>query len=286
MNIDKIVFSCSPYFAPFWNLQSKIWKTKMGVHPVCLYFSDTKEGMSEEYGDVILKETDPRFGEEGDVIQVTMSKFWHPTTEDDTVWMIGDIDMLPMQTSYFLDGYKKPAHGEYLHLNLSGIFQSYGVGIEVFQKFGSKTMGGLDFAGHYHVATGKTYRDVIFQEKTIQNALEEIVFGNRYGNRDGAAAQKIHKNFWCAEENYTSEKIYEALATNKLKFMGKEYHNIQNRIDRAFWNSAIRKYYHPSCQLNDDDLSSGRFVDIHCHRPYDEQEEHMMYLLKKANMVS
>ena len=106
-------------------------------------------------------------------------------------------------------------------------------------------MGGLDFAGHYHLATGKTYKDVIFKDKTTKDVLREIVFGSRYGNRDGAAAQKIHKNFWCAEENYTSEKIYEALQRGELQFSGKEYHNIHNRVDRAFWNSSVSEYFHP-----------------------------------------
>ena len=285
MNIDKIVFSCSPYFAPFWNIQSKIWKTKMGVHPVCLYFSNTKDGMSEEYGDVILKDTDPQFGDDGDIIQVTMSKFWHPTTEPDTVWLIGDIDMLPLQTAYFMDGYSKPQHGDYMHFNMTGIFQHHGVGVEVFQNIGSKTMGGLDFAGHYHLATGKTYQDVIFRQNGLIDVLKEIVFGTRYGKRDGAAAQKIHKNFWCAEENYTSEKIHQALVKHQIQFSGKQYHNIHNRVDRAFWNPNEKKYYHPSSSLKQSELESGRFVDIHCQRPYGEQQEDMMNLLKMANMI-
>ncbi len=285
MNIDKIVFSCSPYFAPFWNLHSKIWKTKMGVHPVCLYFSDTKDGMSEEYGEVILKQTDSRFGTEGDIIQVTMSKFWHPTTEADTVWLIGDIDMLPLQTQYFMEGYTRPAHGDYYHLNFSGIFQSLGLHPSVFSQVGSSIMGGADLAGHYHLATGKTFKDILFGESTLDSVLDEIVFSGKYDNPQ-EAGDGIHKKFWCAEEKYTSKKLWDAMNADSVRLMGKQYHNMIQRIDRAFWNGQSKTYSNPYTNIHSNTLSSGKFVDIHCHRPYHEQEMHMIELLTQANMIS
>ena len=259
----------------------------MGVEPVCLYFSDTKDGMSEEYGEVILKETDPQFGDDGDIIQITMSKFWHPTTEPDTTWFIGDIDMLPLNKEYFLSG-EKIKDGIYAHLNFSGVLQGYqpndiGNGANIFAQHGSKTMGGFDLAGHYHLATGKTFKDVIFQDKRLEDSLREIVFGDRYGNRD-AVSKDIHKKYWCAEENYTTEKIHEACIQRQDTKLGAQiYDNVTQRIDRAYWQQEQKKYTHPIHSLEDD--IENKFVDIHCHRPYHEQEEHMMHLLEKSNMI-
>jgi len=284
MNIDKIVFSCSPYFAPFWNIQSKIWKTKFQIDPVCLYFSDTKEGMSEEYGEVILKQTNKDYGEESDVVQVTMSKFWHPTTEPDKVWIIGDIDLIPLQTEYFLNGYSRPVDGDYLHFNISGICQSMGVDFSVFMNKGSKTMGGVDICGNYHIATGKTYKEILFDGITIDDALRTIVFGDRYGLRDRSMGN-LHKFFWCGEENYTSEKIWLAAKENRIRLSGKQYHNIMNRIDRAFWNGAESRYFHPAFEINEVVFARKQVIDIHCQRPYDVQEPHLMKILKMANMI-
>lgn len=284
MKFDKIVFSCSEYFAPFWNIQARVWN-KMGVEPVCLYFSDTKDGMSEEHGEVILKEADPQFGEDSDILQITMSKFWHPTTEPDTTWLIGDIDMLPMTRDYFIHG-DKIQHGLYANLNFSGIFQSVAPGDvqsspNLFAQNGSKTMGGFDLPGHYHLATGRTFKDVIFPDKQLEDSLREIVDGDRYGH---VGTEEIHKRYWCAEENYTSEKIHEACVQRQdTKLGGQIYDNRMQRVDRSFWQQDQKRYAHAAYSLDDD--IEDKFVDIHCHRPYHEQEEHMLYLLDKARML-
>ena len=54
MKIDKIIFSTSERFSVFWNLNSKLWKTKVGIDPVCLLFGDRRNtDVTEEYGRVI-----------------------------------------------------------------------------------------------------------------------------------------------------------------------------------------------------------------------------------------
>lgn len=277
--IDKIIFSCSPYFAPFWNLQSRIWKTKMGIDPVCLYFSDNKKGMSEEFGEVILKEIDPKFGKDGDIIQVTMSKFFHPTTQENLVWMIGDIDMFPLQTKYFLEDYDRPVHGQYMHFNMAGI-----VPVDTFLNKGYESHGGGNLAGHYHIATGKTFKDTIFHDKNLSDTLEKIVFGTRYG-RKVLDNNPIHKIFWCAEEDYTSEKIWEAFKRHEINLLWKTYDNKMNRIDRAFWNHHTKKYNYPWQEINEQQFNNNLFVDIHCHRPFHEQEEDLIRILNLAKMI-
>jgi hypothetical protein len=54
IKIDKVIFSTSERFSVFWNLNSRIWKTKLGVEPVCLLFGDrSNTNMSEEFGKII-----------------------------------------------------------------------------------------------------------------------------------------------------------------------------------------------------------------------------------------
>lgn len=92
MKIDKILFCSSELFSPFWNIQSRIWKTKFGIEPVCLlYGSKEKCGISEEHGQVIECQFDPSLP---DIIQLQFSKFFHTTTEPNTTWMTGDIDLV------------------------------------------------------------------------------------------------------------------------------------------------------------------------------------------------
>jgi len=285
--IDKIVFSCSEYFAPFWNLQAKIWKTRFNIDPVCLYFSDSKEGMSEEYGEVILCPFDDYLEEDAgakttDILQITLSKFFHPSTDEDKVWLIGDIDMLPLQTAYFEQGFDRPKHGDYYHFNFTGIMQSAGDpnGPNVFMQKGSKTMGGYDLPGHYHLATGKTFKELFFKNKTFKNVLEEIVTSEKYSLAQVFSSEDIHKKHWCAEECYTSEKIAEGIQSGKISFGYKAYDNRRQRIDRVSFNRENKTYTGVDEKL----LKSGMYVDIHCHRPYHDQEDSLLQILNTVDV--
>ena len=76
MKPDKIIFTCSEQFSPFWNLQSQIWKTKMGIEPVLLLFGKKENtNVSEEFGKVHEMETDSSVPA---ILQVTVSKFICP----------------------------------------------------------------------------------------------------------------------------------------------------------------------------------------------------------------
>ena len=41
MKIDKIVFSSSEKYSPFWNLQAEVW-SNMGIQPVLLLWGEVK----------------------------------------------------------------------------------------------------------------------------------------------------------------------------------------------------------------------------------------------------
>lgn len=286
MKIDKIIFTCSEQFSPFWNLQSRIWKTKMGIEPVLLLFGKkTNTNVSEEHGKVIEVETDPSIPA---ILQVTMSKFIFPSIEPDTTWMIGDIDMLPLQTDYFTKRIEVLASSDnaYAHLNFCGISQSMGVDPRLFFQKGGQTTGGVNLPGHYHIAKGKIFGGLFSQTRTIVDVVRSMVESKKYGMFDPAVQKyigldpTIHGSHWCAEEDYTSEILAQKANSKEIDFQGLCYDNRGERIDRAGWNPKTKTYSFTPGLLIDH-----KYVDIHCHRPFHEQEMALTNILKMAGMI-
>ena len=74
MKIDKVVFSTSERFSVFWNLNSRVFRTKLGIEPVCLLLGKREGlGLSEEYGPVFEFPILPQYPL---IIQITWSKFY------------------------------------------------------------------------------------------------------------------------------------------------------------------------------------------------------------------
>ena len=99
MKIDKVIMSCNdnPFYSEYWPVVSKVWKEKIGIEPVLVYFGDSSE-MSQEYGTVVgmdKLETVPIY------TQAQWGRFWYTQFEPETMWLISDIDMLPMNRDYF-----------------------------------------------------------------------------------------------------------------------------------------------------------------------------------------
>lgn len=90
----------------------------------------------------------------------------------------------------------------------------------------------------------------------------------------------LHGSHWCAEEDYTSEILATKAKSNEILLHGICYDNRNERVDRAVWNPKTRSYAFDPTRLTE-----GRYVDIHCHRPYHEQEDALKTILKMANMI-
>lgn len=136
MKIDKVIFSTSVEYSSFWNIQSQVFKEALGIEPICLLYgkkSDTT--MHEKYGQVIEREFDESLPE---VIQITWSKFDFPKTEEETTWMIGDIDMVPLNKQYFVDNIAEYEENAYLHLNFAGISKPRRGILDAFLREGSE----------------------------------------------------------------------------------------------------------------------------------------------------
>jgi len=289
MKIDKIVFACSEAYSPFWYIQSKIWKTKFNIEPVCLLFGDkTKLGLSEEFGQIHEMKFDVSLPP---IIQIQFSKFFFPTMEPETTWMIGDMDQIPLQTEHFLKDLDKVSPEAYVHFNYTLCAQMRPLPADVFLQRGAYVNGGYDLPGHYHCAKGKYYKQLFFQDRSFNEVVKYVVDSNRYGMIKEDAKRNlnpaIHGSFWVAEEMYTSEHIWYGYKKKVFDgFYGKEYHIWDGKIDRVGrmggqWNGS--DYVYDAEKLRKGGPNG--YVDIHCHRPYHEQEGPLMNVLKIAGMI-
>lgn len=293
MKIDSIIFSSSEAFAPFWNIQSRVWKTKFGIEPICLFFGGNKSVMSEDFGKVysfsLYQYLPP-------VLQITCSKFLAfsllPDLDTSKTYMIGDLDTIPLQTKWFTSQIQDIPDNDYVHLQTSNFNKNSLI------KNGSKAEypgpGSYDLCGYYHVAKGYVF-DTLFRLFTFENTVNYIVSSNRYGLRIKIPNENIHNMgdihdaYWCAEESYTSERLRKAILEKKIVF-----HNFD------FVDSPVKTYIDRDSQryCNDgggwkgndyiydkEKLMMGDYVDVHCRRPYKEYEPQLLNLLSLSGMI-
>jgi hypothetical protein len=288
MKIDKVLFSCSPSpeYSPFWNVQARIFKTKLGIEPVCLLYGKKAEtDMSEEHGKIIEVEADPSLPWS---VQMTWAKFDYPTREPDTTWLIGDIDLVPLQRAHFTDRIADITSEAYIHLNAGGISQPRLGCMDGFLTHGSQRHvkdqgrnGGTDIPAHYHVAKGKNF-NVLTQGRPFLDQVRHIVETNRYGmgvmDNYGEAkrAENPYWYYWCGEENYSSELILNAIRNGSLAFVPIYYNNNNgaDRVNRDEFRGDYT-YDHAKC-------AAQGYVDVHCARPYSKQHEQLARMLKLA----
>ena len=311
MKIQKIIFSCSEAYSPFWNIQSKLWNS-MGVEPVCLLYSGpddwnragsiSKTDMSEDFGHVIEMSTiagktasgngceDPSNNIPWNV-QMNWSKFNHAASEPDVTWITGDIDLIPLQKAHFTTQLDNVPDTAYVHLNAGGI-SGPRLGIrEGFSVYGSQRRGldtgapGADLPAHYHVAKGR-----MFERYTKNLPFEDqvkILMNGRYGLGPVGGSvpedQRISNAYWyywCAEENYTSYVLEGDIRRGSVDFRPFYYStsNDTERIDRDTLdgNNYVYTPHH---------VSHGRIVDVHCHRPYSVQERSLMELIRLSGLL-
>jgi hypothetical protein len=269
MKIDKVVFTCSVEFSPFWNIQAKLYKKGLGIEPVCLLYgkkSDTD--MTEDYGQVIEVPPIPDFP----LIQLLWAKFHFPLTEPNTTWMIGDLDLVPLQREHFVERIAPAPDDAMLHLNAQNQF--FSVGCRRLAK--DAGLNGMDLPGHYFVAKGALF-NVFTQGKSIEENLRYIFSSDRYGRGPLDGLPKGDSQYYFVfEEHYGSELLAKA-CLNGFKLVPYYYNNGNNRqrIDRAAWTGSDYTY-------DSSKLAEGQFVDIHCARPYAIQKDALYRVIKQS----
>jgi hypothetical protein len=288
VKIDKVLFSCSASadYSPFWNLQARIYKEHFNIEPVCLLYGRKADtAMEEKHGRIIEVEADPSLPW---ALQLVWSKFDFPLCEPETTWLIGDIDLLPLQTAHFVDKLAGLPDDAYVHLNSGGISQPRLGCMDGFVRIGSMrhikdtgVNGGADLPGHYHVAKGKAF-SLLTQGRQFLDQIRHIVESDRYGMgvMGNWAKEKRQSDsywyYWCAEENYSSELIWNAIKAGQINFIP-IYYNNTNGTDRINRDAFTSDYAYSA-----DKASNRHYVDIHCARPYARQHDQLARILKLA----
>jgi len=287
MKINKIVFSSSEEFSPFWNLQSFIWKEIFNIEPVCILWGKVQNtNMSDRYGTIIEKKYNENLIKS---FQLTWSKFHHTMSEPDTTWIIGDMDLYPLQKSLFTNVIKDIDDDFYTHLASNVVTN---------QKYELK--GGY-LPAYFHVAKGKTFEKALsLNEGTFEEQIHNIIndgrftyknevnletaknmFGANSGNK--VLIDENEYQYWLTDERYSSYKIYDSHTKGNITFKTAiEYQiiphncNSQTRIDRkSFYNGTYNNY-------NELMLINNQIIDIHCHRPFDEQKDSLYKIIEKC----
>jgi hypothetical protein len=180
----------------------------------------------------------------------------------------------------------------YVHLNHDGISLprlgfANGFLTRGPQVLGSPSSPGADIPGHYHVAKGKLF-EIFRKGQEFNDIVRYVADSHRYGLgvADGRPRDDAKSNpywyYWCSEEMYTSEQIWNEMHAGKLTYQGFSYNNSNNanRVDRSNWNDSVGDYqYDPQRAID------GNFVDVHCARPYAKQEPALRRLLELARML-
>jgi len=290
MKIDKVLFACSASteYAPFWNIQARIYKECLGIEPVCLLFKGKKEemGMSEEHGKIFEMELDPSLPWS---LQMVWSKFDYPTREPDTTWLMGDIDLIPLQADHFTTKIASLPDDVHAHLNAGGIAQPRLGQIDGFVQVGPERKardagicGGADLPGHYHVAKGRSF-ELFTQGRPFLQQVKDIVDSDRYGMGVMGAWGHAKRDenpywyYWCGEENYSSDLIWQAIQAQKIKF-APIYYNNNNGVDRLNRDEFVNGDY----TYDQNKAKAKGYVDVHCARPFDKQKDALARLVNLA----
>jgi len=274
MKIDKVVFSTSESFSVFWNIAARLYKTKLGIEPVCLLFGKkSNTNVSEEFGKVIEM---PVFDSLPLLIQITWSKFYWPVTEPDATWLIGDIDLLPLAPAWFTTNVESIPDGNYAHIDADGITQLSGTRYTwANRELSAETFHGCPDAhetnvpGHYHLAKGSVFRDVLGQHGSREHEIRRVSesgFKNVRAHRECDPIDQA--NLWCAEEWWSSRHIRAAIREGRIKFTGRSLrHGIGradgDRLDKCLYDDGAAAY---AC--DQERLRTQRYADLHCARPF------------------
>ena len=104
MKVNRVILSSNnnDLYYPFWNILSKLYKTKFGIEPVLIFLGTEEEklecGLSDEYGEIIIYDIKV----EGKLAwECTWALFYFTKFFPDDNCMIMGIDQIPTGTYFF-----------------------------------------------------------------------------------------------------------------------------------------------------------------------------------------
>lgn len=261
MKIQKVIFTIddNPHYKSFWVSISKHFKTKLNFDCKLFVIGDNEDVSSyfTEFGEVeFIKKIDSV----PTIIQALIGKFYFTKSEPNTTWMIGDLDLYPLQKNHFTESIKNISDEKYVHLN------PYAYGKNWRDKF-----EGL--AGYYHVAKGSVFeKELQFTNKTFEDVVKEIYNSNKWGikfhnilsNLENRMASSDY-GWFCCEEMYTGDLLKSSSSFIEVAPDG-EY----QRVDRSDMRYDLNK------------ISEGYYIDFHSPRPYDNFKDEIELIISKV----
>lgn len=259
MKIQKVLFSSSDEYIGFWEPISKLFYEKLGMESLLIYFGD-KHTPTEKYGKVMhIKPLSYPTR-----IQLLWSRIWFSKMEPNTTWLLGDIDLFPLQKNRFIDKIKDIPDNFHVHLGYNKISDPP----NLWQIKGS-VYGGADLASHYHVGKGSVFDKNFDLHDTFEESCKFIFESKKYGL--GFFREQFNNDEWkyhCCCEHLTTEKLRQKL--NTINFMGL-YYEFKHGINRG-----------ENMVYNDELLKQGYYIDFHSLRPYESNKEPIHRILDLA----
>lgn len=261
MKIEKVIFTIddNPHYIGFWSSISKHYKKRYNILPKLFIIGENVDISKYDVsnGEVEVIEKLPIIPS---IIQALIGKFYFTKTEPNTTWIVGDLDLYPLQNAHFEYSILNVDENAYVHLNP----HAYGADWR-------NSISGL--AGYYHVAMGKTFESVLnFKKKTFKDVCEEIYNSNKYGikfhnmqsNAENHMASNNNWGWFCCEEMYTGDILKNS---NKLIEIPPVSYN---RVDRSNMVYDIQK------------IKEGFYIDFHSPRPYEQHANTIEKIIENA----
>jgi len=248
--------SCNdnPFYSDYWPAVSRVWKEKFEIEPVLVYVGSDASRMTTEYGTVVQQE---KLEDVPEHTQAQWARYWYTQFEPETMWLISDIDMMPLSTDYFVESIKPiPSDIEpIVHYNTTaylnpetGVWYTAGVGSE----------GGVMIPTCYSLGSGKLRKETLDLVPSFKESIEKL----RWKENDfDHAPQGINCPHWYAEETYQEEKLKEWIVKNPKRFITIKRPGgfCRNRLDRGHGDFP---------PWDKDALLKGRYMDFHMPRPW------------------
>lgn len=229
----------NPMYLDFWPVVSKMWRKKIGVIPVLLYFGKDHQKIDTTYGHVINFDTPTKTP-----IATCWARYWFAAQQCHKVCIISDIDMIPLSTQYFVRQIENyDAEKSYLHLNPC---------IETYGRLPSC----------YHVATGDNFHSHLeIGDVNFEDSLKKLLYFNF--DNSNCFIKGEGDPHWCYDEFYATE----VLKNKDIIMLPREGGQSGRRIDRTDWNYDAGL------------LRNGYYYDSHSLRPYQQFKNEIDQLL-------
>lgn len=252
MKVDRVILSANnnEMYYPFWNVVSRVYKTKFGIEPVLIFLGTDEErtscDFSEEYGQVITYDIKL----EGKLAwECTWALFYFTKFYLDDVCLIMGIDQIPLGTFFIKDVIEDLSDDSYVMLTDDAYKHT---------KFKTWENGGISPTA-YHIAKGETFNKIYKFEDTFENEISKI----ELLNLETMWEADTGSSKWGFDETYSSKILFENKNNFKIIGLSKNHEFNSRRVD-CYRNIEVN--------YNLEALKSNYYIECHSCRPYSKHK--------------